>query len=302
MPGSRLDLAQAEGRGFLVAPRLPRGRRLAKGGDLWKNDRNLIFGVTAMLDRDGYRPNVAIVIVNAETRSSGANGSENIRGNFRKAASIPVKRPSGRCTGSCTRKSGSSRSTSGSWDARGSWLRYEVPHHWVKREWRGSYRGQKQIWYLLRLVGSRHRRFAARERAPGIRRVALARLLGAARHRDRVQARGLPARAHRARALHATRSRRRGASASTASRIRSMPPSYADPSAARAIDGGPRRRPDGSAHRAEAHAPIMLPPTPSDISTPVSTSAEREAADDDRRSYTRRPFPAGTSSATGTPR
>jgi hypothetical protein len=23
----------------------------------------------------------------------------------------------------------------------------------VKREWRGSYRGQKQIWYLLRLVG-----------------------------------------------------------------------------------------------------------------------------------------------------
>ena len=28
-----------------------------------------------------------------------------------------------------------------------------MPQHWVKREWRGSYRGQKQIWYLLRLVG-----------------------------------------------------------------------------------------------------------------------------------------------------
>jgi len=33
------------------------------------------------------------------------------------------------------------------------WLRYEVPSHWIKREYRGSYRGQKQIWYLLRLVG-----------------------------------------------------------------------------------------------------------------------------------------------------
>ena len=33
------------------------------------------------------------------------------------------------------------------------WLRYEVPHNWVRREWRGSYRGQKQIWYLIRLVG-----------------------------------------------------------------------------------------------------------------------------------------------------
>jgi putative (di)nucleoside polyphosphate hydrolase len=33
------------------------------------------------------------------------------------------------------------------------WLRYEVPNQWIKREWRGSYRGQKQIWFLLRLVG-----------------------------------------------------------------------------------------------------------------------------------------------------
>ena len=33
-----------------------------------------------------------------------------------------------------------------------NWLRYEVPAQWVRREWRGSYRGQKQIWFLLRLV------------------------------------------------------------------------------------------------------------------------------------------------------
>ncbi|MDR2165719.1 MAG: RNA pyrophosphohydrolase [Zoogloeaceae bacterium] len=33
------------------------------------------------------------------------------------------------------------------------WLRYEVPTQWIKREWRASYRGQKQIWFLLRLVG-----------------------------------------------------------------------------------------------------------------------------------------------------
>ena len=33
------------------------------------------------------------------------------------------------------------------------WLRYDVPDQWIRREWRGNYRGQKQIWYLLRLVG-----------------------------------------------------------------------------------------------------------------------------------------------------
>src|SRR5690606_14558987 len=36
---------------------------------------------------------------------------------------------------------------------RRDWLRYDVPTHWVRREWRGHYRGQKQIWFLLRLVG-----------------------------------------------------------------------------------------------------------------------------------------------------
>jgi putative (di)nucleoside polyphosphate hydrolase len=32
-------------------------------------------------------------------------------------------------------------------------LRYEVPDKFIKREVRGHYRGQKQIWFLLRMVG-----------------------------------------------------------------------------------------------------------------------------------------------------
>ena len=32
-------------------------------------------------------------------------------------------------------------------------MRYEVPERWIRREWRGNYKGQKQIWYLLRLIG-----------------------------------------------------------------------------------------------------------------------------------------------------
>jgi len=34
------------------------------------------------------------------------------------------------------------------------WLKYTVPDRWIKRTWRGIYRGQKQIWFLLRLIGS----------------------------------------------------------------------------------------------------------------------------------------------------
>jgi putative (di)nucleoside polyphosphate hydrolase len=33
------------------------------------------------------------------------------------------------------------------------WLRYEVPDHYIRRDARGHYRGQKQIWFLLQLTG-----------------------------------------------------------------------------------------------------------------------------------------------------
>jgi putative (di)nucleoside polyphosphate hydrolase len=33
------------------------------------------------------------------------------------------------------------------------WLRYQVPDHYIRKDARGHYKGQKQIWFLLMLVG-----------------------------------------------------------------------------------------------------------------------------------------------------
>jgi putative (di)nucleoside polyphosphate hydrolase len=33
------------------------------------------------------------------------------------------------------------------------WLRYDVPSNFIRRESRGHYKGQKQIWFLLRMIG-----------------------------------------------------------------------------------------------------------------------------------------------------
>jgi putative (di)nucleoside polyphosphate hydrolase len=33
------------------------------------------------------------------------------------------------------------------------WLRYEVPDRYIRRDARGHYKGQKQIWFLLQLTG-----------------------------------------------------------------------------------------------------------------------------------------------------
>jgi putative (di)nucleoside polyphosphate hydrolase len=58
-----------------------------------------------------------------------------------------------RATGCATKCPSAGRA--GSARAPRAWLRYEGPARWARRPREGaaSYRGQKQIWYLLRLVG-----------------------------------------------------------------------------------------------------------------------------------------------------
>ena len=84
------------------------------------------------------------------------------------------------------------------------WLRYDVPDQWIKRDWRGNYRGQKQIWFLLRLTGRDCDVCLRASREAGVRCLALERLLGADGIGDRLQARRLPESLERARALSAT--------------------------------------------------------------------------------------------------
>jgi putative (di)nucleoside polyphosphate hydrolase len=60
------------------------------------------------------------------------------------------KRRNRRCIGSWKRKSDWAEHVKIVGRTR-DWLRYEVPDHFIKREIRGHYRGQKQIWFLLRM-------------------------------------------------------------------------------------------------------------------------------------------------------
>jgi len=106
-----------------------------------------------MLDKDGYRPNVGIILVNARNEvfwgkrirehswqfpQGGINRGETPeQAMYRELHEEVGLRPEH------VRILGRTR----------DWLRYDVPQNWVRREWRGHYRGQKQIWFLLRLVG-----------------------------------------------------------------------------------------------------------------------------------------------------
>ncbi len=106
-----------------------------------------------MLDRDGFRPNVGIILLNQKNQvfwgkrirthswqfpQGGIDRGENPeQAMFRELHEEVGLKPEHVQIVARTR----------------DWLRYEVPDRFIKREHRGHYRGQKQIWFLLQLVG-----------------------------------------------------------------------------------------------------------------------------------------------------
>ena len=106
-----------------------------------------------MLDRDGYRPNVAIVIVNGRNLVFWGKRVREHSWQFPQGGINPGEAPEQAMYRELHEEVGLQPQHVRVLGRTREWLRYEVPHHWIKREWRGSYRGQKQIWYLLRLTG-----------------------------------------------------------------------------------------------------------------------------------------------------
>jgi putative (di)nucleoside polyphosphate hydrolase len=106
-----------------------------------------------MLDRDGYRPNVAIVIVNQRNQVFWGKRIREHSWQFPQGGINPGETPERAMYRELREEVGLDSEHVRILGRTRDWLRYEVPQHWIKREWRGSYRGQKQIWYLLRLTG-----------------------------------------------------------------------------------------------------------------------------------------------------
>jgi len=106
-----------------------------------------------MLDRDGYRPNVAIVIVNAKNQVFWGKRVREHSWQFPQGGINPGETPEKAMYRELTEETGLGSVHVRILGRTRDWLRYDVPQHWIRREWRGSYRGQKQIWYLLRLTG-----------------------------------------------------------------------------------------------------------------------------------------------------
>ena len=106
-----------------------------------------------MLDRDGYRPNVGIVLANPRNEVFWGKRVHQHAWQFPQGGIKLGETPVQAMYRELREEVGLLPSHVKILGRTRNWLRYEVPVQWLKRDWRGSYRGQKQIWFLLRLVG-----------------------------------------------------------------------------------------------------------------------------------------------------
>jgi putative (di)nucleoside polyphosphate hydrolase len=106
-----------------------------------------------MLDRDGYRPNVGIVLCNGRNEVFWGKRVREHSWQFPQGGIKHGETPVQAMYRELHEETGLMPGHVKILGRTRDWLRYEVPAQWLRRDWRGNYKGQKQIWFLLRLVG-----------------------------------------------------------------------------------------------------------------------------------------------------
>ena len=109
-----------------------------------------------MLDREGYRPNVGIILCNARNEVFWGKRVKEHAWQFPQGGIKRGESPEEAMYRELQEEVGLEAQHVKILGRTRDWLRYEVPEQWIRREWRGNYKGQKQIWYLLRLTGGDH--------------------------------------------------------------------------------------------------------------------------------------------------
>jgi putative (di)nucleoside polyphosphate hydrolase len=105
-----------------------------------------------MLDRDGFRPNVGIVLLNQKNQVFWGKRIRTHSWQFPQGGIDRGETPEQAMYRELHEEVGLQPEHVQIVARTRDWLRYEVPDRYVRRDARGHYKGQKQIWFLLQLV------------------------------------------------------------------------------------------------------------------------------------------------------
>lgn len=105
-----------------------------------------------MLDREGFRPNVGIILINARNEVFWGKRIGEHSWQFPQGGIKYGETPEQAMYRELHEEVGLLPEHVRIVGRTRDWLRYEVPDKFIRREIRGHYRGQKQIWFLLRMA------------------------------------------------------------------------------------------------------------------------------------------------------
>src|SRR4051795_2235623 len=106
-----------------------------------------------MLDREGFRPNVGIILLNQRNQVFWGKRIRTHSWQFPQGGINYGETPEQAMYRELHEEVGLQADHVRIVARTRDWLRYEVPTHFIRRDARGHYRGQKQIWFLLQLTG-----------------------------------------------------------------------------------------------------------------------------------------------------
>ena len=106
-----------------------------------------------MIDQEGYRPNVGIVILNGNNKVLWAKRAAEDAWQFPQGGINEGESLKEAMYRELMEEVGLSPNHVEIIGQTKDWLRYDVPRKWVRRDGYARYRGQKQIWFLLKFIG-----------------------------------------------------------------------------------------------------------------------------------------------------
>ena len=106
-----------------------------------------------MLDREGFRPNVGIILLNQKNQVFWGKRIRTHSWQFPQGGIDRGETPEQAMFRELHEEVGLQPEHVRVVARTRDWLRYEVPDRYIRRDARGFYKGQKQIWYLLQLLG-----------------------------------------------------------------------------------------------------------------------------------------------------
>ena len=117
------------------------------------NGRNIENWGLIMLDRDGFRPNVGIILLNQKNQVFWGKRIRTHSWQFPQGGIDRGETPEQAMFRELHEEVGLKPNHVRVVARTRDWLRYEVPDRYIRRDARGHYKGQKQIWFLLQLLG-----------------------------------------------------------------------------------------------------------------------------------------------------